>query len=105
MDKTRTLNDQMEFDHVIEVLEGGVVIDRMDIWAPELYEDEVSEGWTLMDGYSGQYRYSGPMMHQSEFIGGRMEEDILNTPGIYVALVNYPLDDSEPTEWAVAVKS
>lgn len=102
-----TLNDVMEFDHVIEVLADAFeVIDRPDIYPPELYDDEVSDGWTLMNGYSGQDRYSGPIMHQAEFIGGRMARDILTTPGIYVALVNYHLDDDGDSDsWAVAVRS
>lgn len=40
-------------------------------------------------------------MHQSEFIGGGMEEHIRETPGLWVALVNHS-DDSEPDSWAVA---
>lgn len=99
------LSNVMEFDHVIEVLPGWRVTSRHDLHAPSLYDDDLdTPGWTLMDGYSGQYGYSGPLMHQSEFIGGGMARDILDTPGVYVALVSYPSDDSEPTEWAVAVR-
>ena len=100
------LNDRMEFDHVIEVLEDGSVIDRPDVWAPELYDGELSarqgDTWSLLNGWSGQDRYPGPIMHQSEFIGGGMARWILETPGVYVALVDYPDDDSEPEGWAVA---
>lgn len=66
----------------------------------------LSDEWTLLDGYSGQYGYSGPVMHRSELIGGRMALDILSTPGIYVALEvvgntdNWP--DTEPIGWVVA---
>ena len=108
----QNLNDVMEFDRVIEVHEDGTVTERHDIWAPNLYDGEFepgTSGWSLMDGYSGQYLYRGPMMHQSEFIGGRMARDILENPGVYVALVDYTLeedDDGEwyPTEWAVAYR-
>ena len=99
------LNAYMEFDHVIEIKPGGKVVERPDIYAPCVYDGELdSEGWTLLDGFSGQYGYSGPMMHSSEFIGGGLEAHILATPGIYVALVGYNLDDSEPDEWAVAYR-
>lgn len=86
------LNEEMEFDHVIEVLEGGMIRDRPDLYAPELHGnpdgDETVEGeWQLMRGYTMQYGYNGPIMHNSEFIGGMMAQDILNTPGIYVSLV------------------
>lgn len=110
----RTLSDMMEFDHVIEVRHDGAIVDRADVWAPELHDGELctSADWNLLDGFSGQYRYSGPMMHQSEFIGGYMERYIRENPGLYVSLVSHPAcdedcefcdgDGCEPTEWAVA---
>jgi hypothetical protein len=61
-----------------------------DVYAPTLYDDELdSDRWELLDGYSGQYGYSGPVMHPSEFIGGGMARDILATPGTYVAVAAY----------------
>jgi len=88
----------MEFDHVIRVNVDGTVSDSpldpyFDLHVVEVTEghwvDEFSipEGWDLLRGYTGQYSYSGPVMHQSEYIGGRMAEHILGTPGDYVALV------------------
>lgn len=93
-----TLNAAMEFDHVIRVAAGGTVSDSpldpyFDLHVVETseghWEDEFSipEGWELLRGYTGQYGYSGPVMHQSEYIGGGMAEHILETPGDYVALV------------------
>lgn len=100
------LNDRMEFDHVIHVHEDGTITDAEGVYAPDVYEDAdtIGDGWSLMNGYSGQDRYSGPHMHASEFIGGAMERDILATPGYYVAVVVYPLDDEEPECWAVAYR-
>lgn len=104
----KTLNDIMEFDHVIEVHQDGSVTHRADIYAPELVDDTVSDGWELLNGYSGQYLYSGPVMHSSEFIGGRMADDILSTPGIYVAVVATTTDKEFAEDniygWAVARK-
>jgi hypothetical protein len=106
------LNDMMEFDRVIEVHADGSVTDApADVWAPELHDDELMQGspvigtgdnWSLMNGYSGQHGYAGPMMHQSEYVGGGLEKDILSEPGYYVTLVNYPSDDSEPESWGIA---
>jgi hypothetical protein len=96
------LNALMEFDHVIEVHDSGMVSEPTDVWAPELYDEEVSDGWVLMNGYSGQYGYAGPIMHPSEYIGGDLARDILAEPGVYVALIAKNLDDSEPDGWAVA---
>lgn len=100
------LNDLMEFDHVIQVLPGGGIIDApADVYAPDLHDGELGgEGWTFLDGFSGQQGYSGPLMHQSEFVGGGMETYIREHPGLYVTLVNYLYDEEEPTEWAVAFR-
>lgn len=98
----QTLNAIMEFDHVIRVHRDGSVTDEPGTSAPEAWDGEVSEGWTLLNGYSGQCGYSGPIMHASEYIGGRMARDILAEPGVYVAILDYPSDDPEPTGWAVA---
>jgi hypothetical protein len=108
----------MDFDHVIEVLPDGSVIDGpKDLWAPGLNEGEldrpyrngVQVPWEFFTtGYSGQDRYSGPIMHNSEFIGGGLERDILAQPGYYASIVCswFPEDDDEDQEtdiegWAV----
>jgi len=68
--------------------EDGTVTDEEGLYAPRLYENELDDKtWTLMNGYSHQNSYGGPIMHNSEYIGGAMEQDILSTPGYYVALV------------------
>lgn len=117
------LSDLMEFDHVIEIHEDGRVTDGpQGVYPPERLEhyDEVDPcgllgDWELVTaGYSGQYGYPGPIMHNSEYVGGRLAEDILDTPGLYVALVCYwPVDPDASDEdreidgdyaegWAVA---
>lgn len=107
------LNDRMEFDHVIRVHADGSVTDEPGTYAPEVYMDsdlstEVPDGWVLLNGYSGQDSYSGPVMHASEFIGGGMESDILAEPGVYVAVVVTALDAEDDEDnvagWAVARK-
>lgn len=105
----RSLNDIMEIDHVIVVGPDGTITDAPDgreYWAPSLYDSELdSADWSLMNGYSGQYGYAGPIMHNSEYIGGGLERDIRATPGVYVALVNTDSDDPERSEgWAVAFR-
>lgn len=112
------LNDVMEFDRVICVHADGTVT-HVEEYAPELCDGELSSGsaWSLMTGYTGQYGYRGPIMHESEYIGGRMADDILSTPGLYVALVSRvstpadgctfcesdtPCDNHSIDGWAVA---
>lgn len=100
-----TLNDLMEFDCVVQVNPDGTVVPVLGVDGPELFDDELlSDTWTLLDGFSGQYGYSGPLMHQSEYVGGGLETYILSHPGLYVTLVNTPADDTEPTEWAIAFR-
>lgn len=48
---------------------------------PEIFDLEPWEFFSR--GYTGQHGYSGPEMHQSEFLGGSLARDILNTPGEY----------------------
>jgi hypothetical protein len=121
----------MEFDHIIRVHADGTVSDGpADAHAPELYwggegfgenlsGDYRGTPWHLLNGYSGQYGYRGPIMHDAEFIGGGMARAILEAPGLYVALTCDVLDcddcadaedssdadcggDHEPAGWAVA---
>lgn len=123
-----TLNAVMEFDHVIEVHADGTVSEPTGIYAPDTYfyvdangyatpdaDDELRadvarEGWTLLDGFSGQYRYAGPVMHAAEYIGGGMARHILSTPGIYVACTVECIGEEggmeeEPAGWVVAVRA
>ena len=91
MEVTReNLNSIMEFEHVIEVHADGSVTEPSGVWAPELNDGEITElnsDWLLLDGWSGQYLYSGSIMHPSEYIGGPLADWMLDTPGLYVALV------------------
>lgn len=122
---TKTLSDLMEFDHVIQVHGNGTITEPRDVYCyAELNvsttgEDQfsLSAGWTLLTGFTGQHGYRGPVMHASEFIGGGLEQHILQTPGYYVVLVvNGYCDyeetdcsedsgcDCEPAGWAIAYK-
>jgi hypothetical protein len=114
------LNEIMGFERPVEVHEDGTVTDAPDgIYAPEVYvsgggdpdaEELRRAGWTLLSGYSGQDRYSGPVMHASEFVGGVLARDILAEPGIYVVVTVTDLDadrdagEDDIAGWAVARK-
>lgn len=113
VDTDKPLDDIMEFEHVIEVLPDGSIIDRNDLYAPDLLNGElVDDTWSLMDGWSGQYMYSGPVMHDSEYIGKRMEAWIRETPGVYVLVAAYYDDEDAEDEdaelivegWGVAYR-
>ena len=93
----RDLNDIMEFDHVVTVHEDGTVTDGPDdVYAPEFHDGELTDPkWTeFSHGYTGQYGVASPM-HNSEFIGGLLADDIRETPGTYVAVVCYWSCDDE----------
>lgn len=119
---TRTLNDIMEFDHIIHVDWNGYVTEPdkdekgKSLWAPEVEflpgdwemgtraDVYVGGEWEAMMGCTGQYGYNGPIMHESEFIGGGMERRILETPGYYVCAVvekdyDEETDDRELVGW------
>ena len=58
--------------------------------------------WQVLTGYTGQYGYNGPVMHESEYLGGRLLEDIKSNRGHYVCLVVDDMDDLDsPAGWAV----
>lgn len=117
-----SLNDLMEFDHVVRVHDDGTITEPAGIHAPEVFvgtDDDGSilpeneremladlkrAGWSLMRGYTGQSGYRGPIMHPSEYIGGGLERDIRAAPGWYVAVVVETADSDDPAGWAVAYR-
>jgi len=124
---TRTLDDLIGLDTMpVEVNADGTITERRDLYTPEVYANTTDdgesylpdaeadahatlnrEGWEPMRGYTGQHGAGADawFMHASEFIGGGLARDILATPGVYAAVVIYPLAaegvEVEPTEWAV----
>lgn len=103
---TDTLSEIMDFDHVIRVNADRSIEDVEGIYAPEAFEpDSLStvlvEGrrtWHLLfAGWSGQDRYTGPWMHDSENFSDGMTEEILSNPGVYVCIyATYPADEDDP---------
>lgn len=110
------LNAWTDFGSVFRVHADGTVSHARDdeadaaVYAPEAVYvdsdpetlDEVPAGWHALRGYTGQHGYRGPIMHESEFLGGRMAEDVLSTPGLYVVVTVETYDDDDtPAGWAV----
>ena len=94
------LNNLAEIDHVFTIHEDGTITDGPPgIYAPYLTDGELDPGadrWEMLNGYSGQDRYSGPIMHDSEFLGGGMARDVLSQPGTYVCVAaQYLCTDEE----------
>lgn len=107
---TSTLNAHVEFDVPFRTYGEGVrFISHENVGhAPEgLYSEDAPEGWEFVEGYSMQYGYAGPVMHPSEFLGGKMARDVLSHAGVYVVVTVTDLDDGdepEPYGWAVLRK-
>lgn len=119
-----TLNGKVEFDSPFRIVgqlhDGRTVIENplSDVYAPSvvLYTDKDHNGvgeeeidnvewnkpqktWEVVNGYSGQYGYSGPTMHASEFLGGGMARDVLEDVGaVYVLSAVECLPDWEVDE-------
>lgn len=113
-----SLDDIMSIDHVIRILPGGIIDDNVPgVWSPEVHidtdddgqildahektmiEELRAQGWEPLNGWSGQYSYSGPIMHASEYIGGGLEKHIRETPGFYVAVAVETDDADDPAGW------
>lgn len=111
---SRTLNDIMDMDHVIRVHADGSITEPDGVYAPEVYDGEVEGGeWSLLTGYSRQDHYSGPGMHDSEYVGGGLADHIIETPGYYVVVAcvwqctdgcEEECAESHTEGWAVAFK-
>jgi hypothetical protein len=99
----------MEFDHIIRVNEDLTIDENLDMSTMDsgsyfdlaVDEDgtdifEMSAGWTLLSGFTGQDGYNGPVMHAPEYVGGGLERHIRETPGYYVVLIVNAL---EPHVW------
>ena len=78
-DQLAELMNGQDFDHVWTVTLDRRVIDVEDIYAPDVSNDPVSdvdimgEGeWHALTGMTGQYGYSGAVMHNSESFGRGM---------------------------------
>jgi hypothetical protein len=121
--RSDTLDSLMQMDHVIRVDDDGLVHDdAQGVYAPEIsistardgisvldehekafIADMARVGWSVESGWSGQNsgRYSGPVMHDSEFVGGSLAEHILTTPGYWVACVASTLDENDDEGWVV----
>lgn len=92
------LEKALEFDNVIEILDDGTFIERPDLYAPELYNDNIeSDHWKFWSyGRTNQYGYNGPMLHNSETWSLSMLHDLERSPGIYVCVYGtYDNDDLE----------
>ena len=95
------LNSQMEFGGAYTIDADGEVKSSSD-YPPSFIDDECDgSGWTPVTGFSGQHGYSGPVMHPSEQLGGKMEDYVYENPGTY-ALVEaiYTTDeDGNEQDW------
>lgn len=103
----KALSDIAEFDHVFVVLEGGQVseVRNVNIYAPEAYEPDpyatTLDGWELpLSGFTGQYGYNGPWLHNSEVITGGVADYVLAHPGYWVPI--YAMYDDGPEGWTLA---
>lgn len=109
---TQSLNRVIELDSPFRVEEDRTVVDYLpNIHAPAVMNDpdgdvEVDDDrWMPLTGHTGQYGYSGAVMHPSEILAGGLAADILGSPGVYVVTEvrdehnDYP--DGDPIGWAV----
>lgn len=97
--------------------DGSITVVYPQVYGPEVHHDEADhiridapegEDWEAFStGYTGQWMSAGsPVMHASEYIGGRLETDMLESPGVYVVetvevLPDDEDEDPEPAGWVV----
>lgn len=100
-----TLHHLTDFDSPFRIAEGGYIKKATGIYAPDLLNDELSgaQGWEFINGFSGQDRYAGPIMHESEYLGGGMAQYVLDNPGVYVLVAAYYDPEDEAEDSAVEI--
>lgn len=95
-----TLNTDIDFYTVFEITATGELYTVLGMYAPSVEHDDEADvllderpaaehkTWELFStGYTGQYSYTGAVMHSSEQLSGRLADDIVSTPGIYTLVV------------------
>lgn len=93
-----SLNDAMEFDSAYYVTAQGTVEHADGEYAPSFIDDECDDpDWEPLSGFTGQHGYNGPVMHQSEYIGGALEQYMWDNPGTY-AIVEATVTTDEDGE-------
>lgn len=109
------LNRAVDFDVPFRVTFAGVERDPEVLYVPSAEHDDEADmlldgiphgssltDWVALDGYTGQYAYHGPVMHPSEFLGGRLAEGVLESIGDTFVLVEVSgPDDDSPVGWAI----
>lgn len=89
-----TLNGAVEFDAPFHVHDDRrTITDHTGLYAPDVYDDPDGDvtvdgnDWEALTGHTGQYGYSGAVMHESETLSGGLAERILSEGGTYVVVV------------------
>jgi len=83
-----------DFDQVFAITENGNYVGNIaGQYAPEAVNPDGTadateiQGWQLLlSGYSAQWSYSGPWMHDSETLSDAILDLITSTPGYWVAI-------------------
>lgn len=97
-----------EFDSVWTV-RGDNALPCRDMYAPEVWSDDDGDhvsgaGWHYVThGLTGQYGYSGPVMHPSECVGTGIADriDYLSTDYLAFCIVAVDTLDGESVGWAI----
>lgn len=114
--RRESAKELMEFGRVIQVGKEGVPFPALNglglSTAPEEIQyvdldgdggapDPVApKGWEYLRGFTNQQGYRGPIMHDSEFIGGGLADHILENPGFYSTVLIEGMQDPEDPEYA-----
>jgi len=105
----------LEFDTVFDLTpEGEIVVERRDLYAPEVFHDEDPQGdvmgygpdWTPLVGMTNQEGYRGAVMHPSEFIGRGIADLLMyqaqdETQTYAITTVESFDEDDDTVGWAI----
>lgn len=118
----QSIQDQ-PFDCPFTIAPDGTLSDVDHLYAPTVYHDDATDimidgaGWSALTGLTGQYSYSGAVMHPSEYVGRGIAEHLAylaaDEPCTFVLVVCEVLpeddadagaDDPEPAGWCILMR-
>lgn len=118
MSSLRAQIQKQDFDHPFTISQGDVYAAPVGFYAPSVWHDETNDididdhrNWTAITGFTGQYSYSGAVMHASEQVSRDIADHLAelaeDNPSTVFAIVTVEVhadeddEDPEPAGWTI----
>lgn len=110
-----SLDEALELDSSVVTIRDGKLyesresapLDQGSFGGSEEYVSAYTNGfrgWKAVSGASGQHDYGGPVFHESEYVGGGLEDSMRERGGTYMAVSVNDDETDEPQGWMLLRK-